>query len=188
MSERKFKYRKKPIVVEAYQLLHAEVIETLEGAMQGLPGDYIITGVEGEQYPWKASIFEAIYDPVTDESPPSTVHEIVKQHLEAHKYDGLCGDECGCQLDDLMPCSGESMSEQVPGCEPAYKVECRDSKNCDSTAEFGFCEAHMSTTRPEAPSDGPDGATLLVAPEVEQSGAEKSAASDGPVRAQGEVK
>jgi hypothetical protein len=30
--------------------------------MQGNPGDYLITGVAGEQYPCKKEIFEATYE------------------------------------------------------------------------------------------------------------------------------
>lgn len=40
------------------------VIETLEGAMEAKPGDWIIRGVGGELYPCKPSIFAATYDPV----------------------------------------------------------------------------------------------------------------------------
>lgn len=39
-------------------------IDTLEGGHVVCPGDWIITGVEGEKYPCKPSVFEATYDPV----------------------------------------------------------------------------------------------------------------------------
>lgn len=85
------KYRKKPVVIEAMQLSHknaddvlewvdagghhAELIYgptanwigvaifTLEGTMEGSPGDWIIRGVQGEFYPCKPSIFAATYEP-----------------------------------------------------------------------------------------------------------------------------
>ena len=80
------KYRKKPIVIEAtqwhgygegphdlgvvpYQVKEGQPatdagwIDTLEGGHIVTPGDWIITGVEGERYPCKPSIFEATYDP-----------------------------------------------------------------------------------------------------------------------------
>lgn len=60
------KYRKKPIVIEAYQTSVEVQIETLEGTMTASPGDYIITGVKGERYPCKPDIFEATYDPVEE--------------------------------------------------------------------------------------------------------------------------
>ena len=58
------KYRKKPVTVEAYQTERELVIHTLEGDMLAQPGDYIITGVHGEQYPCKQDIFEETYEPV----------------------------------------------------------------------------------------------------------------------------
>jgi hypothetical protein len=42
-------------------------IETLEGRMTALPGDWIIKGVKGEIYPCKPDIFEATYDPVEEQ-------------------------------------------------------------------------------------------------------------------------
>jgi hypothetical protein len=51
------KYRKKPIVVEAERTDKTVVIHTLEGDMTASPGDYIITGVNGEKYPCKPDTF-----------------------------------------------------------------------------------------------------------------------------------
>jgi hypothetical protein len=82
------KYRKKPVVIDAWLFdgswksarpivehnLRAEwsyngeshngviAIETPEGTMRALPGDYVIRGVEGEFYPCKPDIFMATYD------------------------------------------------------------------------------------------------------------------------------
>jgi hypothetical protein len=58
------KYRKRPVVVEAYQTDKPLDIETLEGTMHASPGDYIITGVNGEKYPCKSDIFKKTYEPV----------------------------------------------------------------------------------------------------------------------------
>lgn len=80
------KYRKKPVVIEAIQLLagtrHEDIlafvgdavrqdgnevyIRTLEGDMHASVGDYIIRGVQGEFYPCKPAIFEATYEAVGD--------------------------------------------------------------------------------------------------------------------------
>lgn len=83
------KFRKKPIVVEAEQwfpekdiegvnvlkkyLLNGTLIDnewtfvnTLEGLMHVSPGDWIITGVDGEKYPCKPDIFEKTYEPVEE--------------------------------------------------------------------------------------------------------------------------
>lgn len=86
------KYRKKPVVIEAFKFgidyrpdwFQDEVtknnittykmngnnekirciIKTLEGNMEGLYGDYIIQGVNGEIYPCKPDIFHKTYDKV----------------------------------------------------------------------------------------------------------------------------
>lgn len=58
------KYRKKPIVIEAYQTKVKMIIDTLEGAMVANVGDWIIKGVNGELYPCKPDIFEKTYEPV----------------------------------------------------------------------------------------------------------------------------
>jgi len=83
------KYRKKPVVIEAFQLPPLETpptkdmvdflassdkpitserdgtlaIHTLEGVMTAEPGDWIIKGVKGEFYPCKPDIFAATYEP-----------------------------------------------------------------------------------------------------------------------------
>lgn len=91
-------YRKKPVVVEATQWNidgdHPNVVAipesvratiedrsvalgvnelrwigTLEGGHIVTPGDWIITGVQGEQYPCKPDIFEMTYEPVASSKP-----------------------------------------------------------------------------------------------------------------------
>ena len=42
---------------------------------------------------------------------------IVKKYLEDNNYDGLCCSECGCLLDDLIPCN-----EFFGDCVPGYKL------------------------------------------------------------------
>jgi len=53
------------------------------------------------------------------------VREIVKEWLEQHGYDGLCSDnwECGCTLDDLMPCC-EACTECLAGYKRPGDAEC----------------------------------------------------------------
>ena len=58
------KYRKKPVVVEAVKLTRRMEIQTLEGIMIGEIGDWLITGIKGEQYPCKPDIFEQTYEAV----------------------------------------------------------------------------------------------------------------------------
>lgn len=56
------KYRKKVIIVEAVKLKRSITIETSNGTMKGLPGDYLITDKNGEQYPCDRDQFEAEYE------------------------------------------------------------------------------------------------------------------------------
>lgn len=58
------KFRRKPITIEAVQLDAPTSVETLEGVMQGQPGDWLVTGVAGEKYIVKDHIFRQIYEPV----------------------------------------------------------------------------------------------------------------------------
>lgn len=81
------KYRKKPVVIEAFRLgferipewfmqklvngeahLYGEQAEitTLEGVMSASFGDFIIKGVKGEVYPCKSDIFYATYEESED--------------------------------------------------------------------------------------------------------------------------
>lgn len=89
------KYRKKPVIVEAFELKRGELIpewfkkeaidmgkvitqsidplggvfieiRTLEGEMIAKEGDFIIRGVEGEIYPCKQNIFRKTYEEVIE--------------------------------------------------------------------------------------------------------------------------
>lgn len=60
------KFRKKPVTIEAVRLTERIEIQTLEGVMVGNPGDWLITGVKGEQYPCRDDIFRATYEPVDE--------------------------------------------------------------------------------------------------------------------------
>ena len=60
------KYRKKPVIIEAYQTDKELDIPTLEGVMHASVGDFIITGIHGEQYPCKPDIFFETYEPIEE--------------------------------------------------------------------------------------------------------------------------
>lgn len=60
------KFRKVPVVVEAYQTDKELNIETLEGIMRADKGDWIIRGIKGELYPCKDDIFRKTYTEVSD--------------------------------------------------------------------------------------------------------------------------
>ena len=53
---------KKPIIVNAEQVETETTIHTIEGPLTAKPGDWIITGVEGEKWPVKKDIFEKTYE------------------------------------------------------------------------------------------------------------------------------
>ena len=59
-------YVKRPIIVKAVQLDKETIIHTLEGDMKADIGDWLITGIEGEQYPCKDSIFRETYTELTE--------------------------------------------------------------------------------------------------------------------------
>ena len=47
-----------------------------------------------------------------------TVKNIIIEYLKKHDYDGLAGDDCGCEINDLMICDSP-----CENCIPAYKVK-----------------------------------------------------------------
>lgn len=59
-------FRKKPVIIEAYQTSKELIIKTLEGDMIAFKGDWIVTGVAGKQYPVKPDIFKKTYELVKD--------------------------------------------------------------------------------------------------------------------------
>ena len=75
------KFRKRPVVIEAYQTDVPMHIDTLEGTMKANAGDWIITGVKGEQYPCKPDIFALTYE------PDNGVDELARLRDAAHKND-----------------------------------------------------------------------------------------------------
>lgn len=63
------KFRKKPVVIEATRISREMSVDTLEGTMRGKIGDWLITGVKGEQYFCEDSIFRMTYEPVEGKWP-----------------------------------------------------------------------------------------------------------------------
>lgn len=66
MCQKIKKYRKKPVIIEAFQTDRKMIIHTLEGDMKANVGDYIITGLRGEKYPCKPDVFEKSYELVKE--------------------------------------------------------------------------------------------------------------------------
>jgi hypothetical protein len=65
-DEKAFQTSKKPIPAEFRIATEAETIETKEGPVDANPGDAIMTGVEGEQWPIPAEKFASTYDDLED--------------------------------------------------------------------------------------------------------------------------
>jgi hypothetical protein len=91
------RYRKKPVVIEAYQTDKELDIETLEGTMHASVGDYIITGVRGEQYPCKSDIFEQTYEPA--DVPTASPWRRVEEELPKYGQDVLAARLYGSDAD-----------------------------------------------------------------------------------------
>ena len=53
---------KKLIAIKCIQIDEPFTVETMEGAMQGKKGDWLMVGIHGEMYPIDNSIFEKTYD------------------------------------------------------------------------------------------------------------------------------
>ena len=58
---KEIKVIKKPIPVTAQQVTERTIIHTIEGPLTAQPGDWVITGVDGERWPVKKEIFEKTY-------------------------------------------------------------------------------------------------------------------------------
>jgi len=58
---------KKQIPVLARKMETAFTVETVEGVMRGKPGDYLMTGIDGEMYPCDAGIFDRSYDRIDND-------------------------------------------------------------------------------------------------------------------------
>jgi hypothetical protein len=72
---------------------------------------------------------------------PLTFRDIVVKWLTANGYDGLYGDECGCDISDIMPC-GEFGSE----CKAGYKMPC----DCgDHDFQIGNVKSEASKVDPQ---------------------------------------
>ncbi len=60
--DKMLKVRKKPIIIEAVQILELFEVETMEGVMQGKVGDFLMKGIDGELYVCDKDIFYRTYD------------------------------------------------------------------------------------------------------------------------------
>ncbi|KMW13729.1 hypothetical protein [Enterocloster citroniae] len=112
------KYRKKPVVIEAFQWTGGSeqeedpvwiiraikngiawfenagtldvklMIRTLEGIHEASVGDYIIQGIAGEIYPCKPDIFLATYEPAVTKVSMNVTAHLDEDEIK-HETDGL---------------------------------------------------------------------------------------------------
>lgn len=68
---------------------------------------------------------------------------MVRAWLKVNGYDGLYTEDCGCEVDDLMPCG-----EFGGRCEPGYKASCPGEETCENAAYNEPCDWHISGVKP----------------------------------------
>lgn len=64
-----------------------------------------------------------------------TLKTLVGQWLVTNGYDGLCSENCGCEIADLMPCD-----EPRTDCLPGHKIDCPGPELCHAN---GDCAWHI---------------------------------------------
>ena len=69
-------------------------------------------------------------------SESKDMYSVIKQHLKTIGADGLCGECCGCDIDDLCCCE----SNKVLSCVPAIKKKC--SPDCQLDCKTGYKEGN----------------------------------------------
>ena len=69
-----------------------------------------------------------------------TIQDIVKEWLTENSYEGLCNDDCGCEVADLMPCDQPNPYL----CEAGYKIPCPGPEDCKAD---GDCPWHISPNK-----------------------------------------
>lgn len=122
-------YRKRPISVTARQTDKPFDIETLEGTMHAEAGDYIVTGMKGEQYPVKPDVFARTYEPVLDidERRAAAKEESGRQQLRRNTFHAA-RDVCDDAHADLLTLLGSMgnwmmMGKPLPGQDPAEMLD-----------------------------------------------------------------
>lgn len=63
------------------------------------------------------------------------VTDIVREWLLAHGYEGLCSENCGCDVDDLAPCRGDNC---FADCVPAYRVSDCGVPECECAGTLHY--------------------------------------------------
>lgn len=106
-------------------------IRTLEGTMAARPGDWIISGVQGEFYPCAADIFEATYDAETGGAMTDTATPALEEYRA----------ECSRLLTENAQLRAEA-GRLRDACRFIADGMCSSDLNggCDQESEDGLCE------------------------------------------------
>lgn len=103
---------KKKFVIEATQITERIEIVTLEGTMVGEPGDWLCTGIRGEQYLCKDDIFRVTYEPVAND-------EKSRVNIKCSVSDDACFSSVAVFVDDVKIVHGSIGGE--PGNNTIYR-------------------------------------------------------------------
>jgi len=130
------KFKKKPVPVRLEPVTEARKIETKEGAQEVKPGQYLATGVRGEQYAFGQDVFET-YEPVAGHpgyyvKRGNVVVEAVQLafpidlHRPGWEHSGKAGDWLITRTpEDQYVCDAEIFAETY---EPVNNTESQDEK------------------------------------------------------------
>jgi hypothetical protein len=154
------KFRKKPVVIDAFQTTKRLVIHTLEGDMTAQKGDWIVTGVKGEKYPVKPDIFASTYEPaeVLPKSPVKNENPLKKGRYMWAVMELLSefsvGGGCCVQL-----------PEEISGFIIVYRTKAEATKNRQSnTAEIMSVQFSKTSKEIKSPPYRvKEGATMVCA-------------------------
>ena len=139
------KFRKKPIIVEAIQWTGNNVeelnnfasgsscfisfaydrvyIETLEGTMYAISGDWVIKGIKNEVYPCNLDVFKATYEPLDPITIPESVFKDGLKAANKKAYKPSCVEdgcwwECvKCGNNSTSPFSSHKVTYRGPECD-----------------------------------------------------------------------
>lgn len=81
-GENEGEYYKKQIVIKAYKAEKEEIIHTLEGDVKANVGDYVVTGVAGEQYPIPNDKFLEIYEEYNEKKLDDLINSFKNEKTE----------------------------------------------------------------------------------------------------------
>jgi hypothetical protein len=108
------RWRKRPVEITAQRMAEPFEVKTMEGTMRGKAGDWLITGVQGEQYPCDDAIFRQTYESPNTESKSvdaRTIERAISALRRAYPYmPGDAGREMVSEAADALVRDSEYQS------------------------------------------------------------------------------